>query len=129
MLASAQTLASTRQRPLRLWPGVVIVLLLVTRRVTLKSYIPFGPFLIIGTLAAVVAIFFSKRVAQMITRPITRAATVSDGIAQGNLAQKIDVNHHGGELGLLLNSIQNTIYRLRELIQAVRDREIGRAHV
>jgi methyl-accepting chemotaxis protein len=78
--------------------------------------------LIIGTLAAVVAIFFSKRVAQMITRPITRAATVSDGIAQGNLAQKIDVNHHGGELGLLLNSIQNTIYRLRELIQAVRDR-------
>ncbi len=78
--------------------------------------------LIIGVLAAVVAIFFSRRVSQMITRPISRAAAVSDGIAQGNLAQKIDVNHHGGELGLLLNSLQNTIYRLRELIQAVRDR-------
>ncbi len=28
--------------------GVVVILLLVTRRVTLKSYIPFGPFLIVG---------------------------------------------------------------------------------
>jgi leader peptidase (prepilin peptidase) / N-methyltransferase len=28
--------------------GVVVVLLLATRRVTLKSYIPFGPFLIVG---------------------------------------------------------------------------------
>jgi leader peptidase (prepilin peptidase) / N-methyltransferase len=28
--------------------GVVILLLLVSRRVTLKSYIPFGPFLIVG---------------------------------------------------------------------------------
>ncbi len=33
--------------------GVVIVLLLVTRRVTLKSYIPFGPFLILGALWAI----------------------------------------------------------------------------
>ena len=78
--------------------------------------------LIIGVLAAVVAVFFSRHVAQMITRPIARAATVSDGIAQGNLAQKVDVNHHGGELGLLLHSMQNTIYRLRELVEAVRDR-------
>ncbi len=78
--------------------------------------------LCIGMLAAVVAVFFSRRVSLMITRPISRAAAVSDGIAQGNLAQKIDVNHHGGELGLLLHSLQNTIYRLRELIQAVRDR-------
>ena len=29
--------------------GVVIMLLLVARRITLKSYIPFGPFLIIGS--------------------------------------------------------------------------------
>lgn len=78
--------------------------------------------LIIGALAALVSVFFSWRVAQMITRPIGRAATVSDGIAQGNLAQKIDTNFHGGELGLLLDSLQNTILRLRELIQAVRDR-------
>jgi methyl-accepting chemotaxis protein len=78
--------------------------------------------LIIGVLAVVVAVFFSRRVALMITRPISRAAAVSDGVAQGNLAQKIDVNHHGGELGLLLNSLQNTILRLRELIQAVRNR-------
>ena len=28
--------------------GLVIVVLLITRRVTLKSYIPFGPFLILG---------------------------------------------------------------------------------
>jgi prepilin signal peptidase PulO-like enzyme (type II secretory pathway) len=28
--------------------GVVIMLLLVARRITLKSYIPFGPFLILG---------------------------------------------------------------------------------
>ena len=78
--------------------------------------------LIIGVLAVLVAVFFSRRVSLMITRPISRAAAVSDGIAQGNLAQKIDVNSHGGELGLLLNSLQNTIYRLREHIQAVRDR-------
>jgi len=30
--------------------GVVVILLLVTRRVTLRSYIPFGPFLIIGAM-------------------------------------------------------------------------------
>jgi leader peptidase (prepilin peptidase)/N-methyltransferase len=30
--------------------GIVVVLLLVTRRVTLKSYIPFGPFLIVGAM-------------------------------------------------------------------------------
>jgi len=77
---------------------------------------------VLGVLAAVVAVFFSWRVGLMITRPISRAASVSDGIAKGDLAQKIDVNNHGGELGLLLNSLQNTIYRLRELIQAVRDR-------
>jgi leader peptidase (prepilin peptidase)/N-methyltransferase len=28
--------------------GVVVLVLLATRRVTLKSYIPFGPFLIVG---------------------------------------------------------------------------------
>jgi leader peptidase (prepilin peptidase)/N-methyltransferase len=33
--------------------GVVIVVLLVTRRVTLRSYIPFGPFLILGALWAI----------------------------------------------------------------------------
>jgi leader peptidase (prepilin peptidase)/N-methyltransferase len=32
--------------------GVVIALLLVTRRITLKSYIPFGPFLIAGAIWA-----------------------------------------------------------------------------
>jgi methyl-accepting chemotaxis protein len=78
--------------------------------------------LVIGILAVIVAVFFSRRVSLMITRPISRAAAVSDGIAQGNLAQKIDVNHHGGELGALLNSLQNTILRLRELVEAVRER-------
>jgi leader peptidase (prepilin peptidase)/N-methyltransferase len=33
--------------------GIVIVVLLVTRRVTLRSYIPFGPFLILGALWAI----------------------------------------------------------------------------
>ncbi len=33
--------------------GLVIVVLLATRRVTLKSYIPFGPFLILGALWAI----------------------------------------------------------------------------
>jgi leader peptidase (prepilin peptidase)/N-methyltransferase len=33
--------------------GGVILVLLVTRRVTLKSYIPFGPFLILGALWAI----------------------------------------------------------------------------
>lgn len=33
--------------------GVVIVILLITRRVTLKTYIPFGPFLILGALWAI----------------------------------------------------------------------------
>ena len=33
--------------------GVVIVVLLVARRITLKTFIPFGPFLIIGALWAI----------------------------------------------------------------------------
>jgi prepilin signal peptidase PulO-like enzyme (type II secretory pathway) len=37
-----------------LFAGVVIVLLLVARRITLKTYIPFGPFLVIGALWALV---------------------------------------------------------------------------
>ena len=36
--------------------GVVIVVLLVARRITLKTFIPFGPFLIIGSLWAIFAI-------------------------------------------------------------------------
>ena len=36
--------------------GVVIVALLVARRITLKSYIPFGPFLIFGAIWAILAI-------------------------------------------------------------------------
>lgn len=35
--------------------GVVILVLLVARRITLKSYVPFGPFLIYGALAAILA--------------------------------------------------------------------------
>ena len=33
--------------------GVVIVVLLVARRITLKTFIPFGPFLIFGALWAI----------------------------------------------------------------------------
>jgi leader peptidase (prepilin peptidase) / N-methyltransferase len=33
--------------------GVVVLLLLVTRRVTLRTYIPFGPFLILGAIWAI----------------------------------------------------------------------------
>jgi leader peptidase (prepilin peptidase) / N-methyltransferase len=36
--------------------GVVIVVLLVARRITLKTFIPFGPFLIIGAIWAIYAI-------------------------------------------------------------------------
>ncbi|HEY5434344.1 MAG TPA: A24 family peptidase, partial [Candidatus Limnocylindrales bacterium] len=36
--------------------GVVIVALLALRRITLKSYIPFGPFLIFGAVWAILAI-------------------------------------------------------------------------
>ena len=36
--------------------GVVIVVLLVAKRITLKTFIPFGPFLIIGALWAIFAI-------------------------------------------------------------------------
>ncbi len=36
--------------------GAVIILLLVLRRITLKTFIPFGPFLIIGALWAIFAI-------------------------------------------------------------------------
>ena len=36
--------------------GVVIVALLAARRITLKSYIPFGPFLIFGAIWAILAI-------------------------------------------------------------------------
>ena len=36
--------------------GAVIIVLLVLRRITLKTFIPFGPFLIIGALWAIFAI-------------------------------------------------------------------------
>lgn len=36
--------------------GVVIVVLLVTRRITLRTFIPFGPFLIIGALWAILLV-------------------------------------------------------------------------
>jgi leader peptidase (prepilin peptidase)/N-methyltransferase len=36
--------------------GIVIVVLLVLRRITLKTYIPFGPFLIIGALWAILVL-------------------------------------------------------------------------
>ena len=36
--------------------GVVIVVLLVARRITLKTYIPFGPFLIFGAMWAILVI-------------------------------------------------------------------------
>jgi leader peptidase (prepilin peptidase)/N-methyltransferase len=36
--------------------GVVILVLLVLRRITLKSYIPFGPFLIFGAVWAILVI-------------------------------------------------------------------------
>ena len=36
--------------------GVVIVVLLVAARITLKTFIPFGPFLIIGALWAIYVI-------------------------------------------------------------------------
>ncbi|MHB8891914.1 MAG: prepilin peptidase [Candidatus Limnocylindrales bacterium] len=36
--------------------GVVIVVLLIARRITLKTYIPFGPFLIFGALWAILVI-------------------------------------------------------------------------
>ena len=39
-----------------LFVGVVILLLLVTRRVSLRSYVPFGPFLIAGVLYGLLAI-------------------------------------------------------------------------
>jgi leader peptidase (prepilin peptidase)/N-methyltransferase len=39
-----------------LFGGVVILLLLVTRRVSLRSYVPFGPFLIAGVLYGLLAI-------------------------------------------------------------------------
>jgi leader peptidase (prepilin peptidase)/N-methyltransferase len=36
--------------------GIVLVLLLVLRRITLKTYVPYGPFLIIGAIWAVLVI-------------------------------------------------------------------------
>jgi leader peptidase (prepilin peptidase)/N-methyltransferase len=36
--------------------GIVIVILLVLKRITLKTYIPFGPFLIIGALWAILVL-------------------------------------------------------------------------
>jgi leader peptidase (prepilin peptidase)/N-methyltransferase len=33
--------------------GVVVVVLLATRRVTLRTFIPFGPFLILGAIWAI----------------------------------------------------------------------------
>jgi prepilin signal peptidase PulO-like enzyme (type II secretory pathway) len=36
--------------------GLVIVVLLVARRITLKTFIPFGPFLILGALWAILAV-------------------------------------------------------------------------
>ena len=36
--------------------GVVVAVLVVTRRITMKSFVPYGPFLIAGTLSAILAL-------------------------------------------------------------------------
>ena len=36
--------------------GVVVLLLVATRRLTMKSFVPYGPFLIIGTLWSILAL-------------------------------------------------------------------------
>ena len=36
--------------------GVIVILLLVLKRITLKTFIPFGPFLIIGALYSIFAV-------------------------------------------------------------------------
>ncbi len=76
--------------------------------------------LLLAALALAAVLFLVLRVSRTIIIPVTRAAHLSENIAEGNLTINMDVNH-GGELGQLQKSLRNTVERLRTLIQTVRD--------
>jgi len=98
-MANPQTVESTRQRPLRLWPGVVIVLLQWTTRFGLPLIAPdLGSFAVlsgpIGALAVVVWwVFFSRapwseRVGAILLMVIGMAATpyiLHESVRTGNM--------------------------------------------
>ena len=104
-MANAQTVESTRQRPLRLWPGVVIVLLQWLTRFSLPVVAPdLGPFAVaggpIGALAIVVWwLFFSRaawieRVGAILLMVAAVAATpylLHESVRTGNLGAQFYV--------------------------------------
>ena len=72
-------------------------------------------------LAGVVAAMWLTR---SITRPIASALTVAEGVAAGNLAQRIDVDS-SDELGRLLVSLRTMQGRLSEVVSGVRSTAEG----
>ena len=68
--------------------------------------------LMLGTVAAV-------WLTRSITRPIASALTVAEGVAEGNLAQHIEVNS-SDELGRLLGSLRAMQGRLSDVVSGVR---------
>ncbi|WP_286747974.1 methyl-accepting chemotaxis protein, partial [Aquabacterium sp. UBA2148] len=68
--------------------------------------------LLVGTVAAV-------WLTRSITRPIESALAVAEGVAEGNLAQHIEVNS-SDELGRLLGSLRTMQGRLSDVVSGVR---------
>lgn len=69
--------------------------------------------------AILIAVGFAFWVTRSITRPLGEAVEVANALSQGNLDVRIEV-HSADETGQLLNSMQNMVGKLSEIITAVR---------
>lgn len=75
--------------------------------------------LILAISAILLAVGFAVWLVSSITRPINEAVEVANNLAQGNMNVRITVNSTD-EMGMLLQSMQNMVNKLVEIITAVR---------
>ncbi len=80
--------------------------------------------LLAAVAALVVGVVAAMWLTRSITRPIASALTVAEGVAAGNLAQRIDVDS-SDELGRLLVSLRTMQGRLSEVVSGVRSTAEG----
>jgi methyl-accepting chemotaxis protein len=72
----------------------------------------------VAALAVLVAVFFARR----ITRPIARLVRTAQRVGQGDLSQTVPVTS-GDEIGQLSETFNNSIVRLRSLVQTEAERD------
>lgn len=66
-------------------------------------------------LALLLGVLLSRLIGFSITRPLAEAVTVSNGLAEGNLAQAVEIDGYD-EVGQLQDSLRSTIDRLSEIV-------------